>query len=193
MTPSSTRERLLAGTLACVRGRGVAATTSRDIAAAAGTNLQAITYHFGSKDELLGEAVLAVITERLAPALEILRQDMDPAARMAAAVSALQTSFEASRQDLAVYIEALLHARRTSALGSQLDAVIGEVREFLTAQIGELKADGYVPVWVDPPAMALLLLSIADGIALHSVLEPDVMDHRAVMDQALQLLLSARA
>ena len=193
MTPSVTRGRLLAGTLASLRDRGLAATTSRDIAAAAGTNLQAITYHFGSKDELVGEAVLTVITERLTPALEVLRQDIDPAERMTAAVRALQSSFEASREDLAVYIEALLHAQRAPSLRTRFDAVIGEVRNFLTTQIAELKTDGYVPDWVEPGAMALLLMSIADGIALHAVLEPDVMDHNAVAQQALQLLLSARA
>jgi hypothetical protein len=78
-------------------------------------------------------------------------------------------------------------------LQAALRDLLAELRGFLTEQIAGLKADGYVPEWVDPPAMALLLLSIADGIALHSVLEPDVMDPGAVMSQAVQLLLSARA
>jgi AcrR family transcriptional regulator len=193
MTQMATREKLLEGTLNCVRERGVAGTTSRDIAAAAGTNLQAITYHFGSKDDLVAAALLRAITDRLEPALEILRRDMEPGERMAAAVQALQVAFEATRPDLAVYLEALLHAGRSATLQAALCDLLAELRGFLTEQIAELKADGYVPEWVDPPAMALLLLSIADGIALHSVLEPDVMDPGAVMSQAVQLLLSARA
>ena len=193
MTPAATRDKLLAGTLDVVRASGVAGATSRDIAAAAGTNLQAITYHFGSKDELVAQALLLAITERLEPALEILRRDMDPAERMTAAVQALQAAFEAARPDVAVYLEALLHAGRSPTMRGALSDVLAEIRGFLTTQIAGLREDGYVPSWVDPPAMALLLVSIADGIALHSVLEPDVMDHRAVTAQALQLLLSARA
>ena len=176
-----------------IRRNGVAGATSRDIAATAGTNLQAITYHFGSKDELVAQALLRAITDRLDPALEILRRDMDPAERMTSAVQALQAAFEAAQPDLAVYLDALVHAGRSPTIRAALGDLLGELRGFLTDQIADLKSDGYVPDWVDPPAMALLLLSIADGIALHSVLEPDVMDHRAVMGQALQLLLSARA
>ena len=193
MTQLATRERLLEGTLTCVRTAGVAGTTSRDIAAAAGTNLQAITYHFGSKDDLVAAALLRAITDRLDPALEILRRDMEPGERMTAAVQALQVAFESARPDLAVYLEALLHAGRSTTLRAALSELLGELRAFLTDQIAELRRNGYVPDWVDPPAMALLLLSIADGIALHSVLEPDVMDPGAVMAQAVQLLLSARA
>ena len=192
MTQPSTRDRLLTAARRCVRKKGVAATTSRDIAAAARTNLQAITYHFGSKDDLVAEAVLGVITDRLEPALAILRRDMEPGERMTAAVAALEASFGAARDDVAVYVEALLHARRQPTVGARLDELLGELRGFLTSQLADLRDDGYVPTWVDPAAMALLLLSIADGIALHSVLEPDVMDHRAVMSQAVQLLLAAR-
>lgn len=185
--------RLLEAAVDSIRRNGVAGATSRDIAATAGTNLQAITYHFGSKDELVAQALLRAITERLEPALDILRRDMDPAERMTSAVQALQLAFEAAQPDLAVYLDALVHAGRSPSLRAALVDLLAELRGFLSDQIADLKSDGYVPDWVDPPAMALLLLSIADGIALHSVLEPDVMDHRAVMGQALQLLLSARA
>ena len=185
--------RLLAAAVDSIRRNGVAGATSRDIAATAGTNLQAITYHFGSKDELVAQALLQAITERLEPALDILRRDMEPGERMTNAVQALQVAFETARPDLAVYLDALVQAGRSPTMRAALGDLLVELRTFLTNQIAELKSDGYVPEWVDPPAMALLLLSIADGIALHSVLEPDVMDHRAVMGQALQLLLSARA
>src|SRR3954454_19140256 len=51
------RERLLRGALKCLREKGYAHTTARDIAAASNANLGSIGYHFGSKEELLAEAL----------------------------------------------------------------------------------------------------------------------------------------
>ncbi|PXX61059.1 TetR family transcriptional regulator [Nocardia tenerifensis] len=51
------REDLLAGARKAVLERGLAKTTARDIAGAAGVSLAAIGYHFGSKDRLVTEAI----------------------------------------------------------------------------------------------------------------------------------------
>ncbi|MGW4841757.1 TetR/AcrR family transcriptional regulator [Nocardia brasiliensis] len=51
------REDLLAGARKAIVERGVAKTTARDIAAAAGVSLAAIGYHFGSKEQLITEAL----------------------------------------------------------------------------------------------------------------------------------------
>lgn len=53
-------------------------------------------------------------------------------------------------------------------------------------------ASGSLPAWVDPDAMAHLLVAMADGIALHAVLQPDAVDPQALVAQALTLLLAAR-
>ncbi len=54
----SHREDLLAGAVACLREKGYAHTTARDIVAASGTNLASIGYHYGSTKALLNAAVL---------------------------------------------------------------------------------------------------------------------------------------
>lgn len=51
-----TRAKLLDGTLACLTERGIAGTSARTIAAAAGVNQALVFYHFGSVDELLAAA-----------------------------------------------------------------------------------------------------------------------------------------
>ena len=55
------REDLLVGAVACLREKGYARTTARDIVAASGTNLASIGYHYGSVTALLNAAVLAVL------------------------------------------------------------------------------------------------------------------------------------
>src|ERR1700733_17510 len=57
------REDLLVGAMACLREKGYARTTARDIVAASGTNLGSIGYHYGSTEALLNAAVLASVDE----------------------------------------------------------------------------------------------------------------------------------
>src|SRR5712691_7951150 len=57
------REDLLAGAVRCLREKGYAHTTARDIVAASGTNLASIGYHYGSTRALLNAAVLAAMDE----------------------------------------------------------------------------------------------------------------------------------
>ncbi len=84
---TDTRQRLLDGAATCIRDRGVSSTSSRAITATAGVNLAAITHHFGSKDELVAESLLATIRAALEPALAVLgRDDIEPPARTLLAV-----------------------------------------------------------------------------------------------------------
>jgi AcrR family transcriptional regulator len=55
------REALLAGAISCLYEKGYARTTARDIAAAAGTSLAAIGYHYGTTQNLLNQAVFVAM------------------------------------------------------------------------------------------------------------------------------------
>lgn len=59
----SHREDLLAGAVTCLREKGYARTTARDIVAASGTNLASIGYHYGSTKALLNAAVLKALDD----------------------------------------------------------------------------------------------------------------------------------
>ena len=109
-----------------MRERGLAGATSREITAAAGANLAAITYHFGSKDELLAEALFGELERRVAPALAAFGDDPDPdgggaTGQMLRAVQLLLEEFERSKRDAVVFREAgaytKLRAHETGAEG----------------------------------------------------------------------------
>src|SRR6185437_14594009 len=53
------REDLLEGAKRCLLEKGYAGTTARDIVAASGANLASIGYHYGSKDALMRQAIIA--------------------------------------------------------------------------------------------------------------------------------------
>jgi AcrR family transcriptional regulator len=59
----SHREDLLTGAVQCLRDKGYARTTARDIVAASGTNLASIGYHYGSVQALLNAAVVHAMDE----------------------------------------------------------------------------------------------------------------------------------
>ena len=189
---AATRAALVDATLACLAERGPTGTTSRAIAGRAGANLAAITYHFGSKEALVAEALLTSVRGWLEPVLSVLHSDDEPTSHTVRAVAALQSSLADARAAVPLHLGALTTAAHNPALRHGLDELLAEVHRLLAGQIAEQVASGYLPPWVEPDAMAHLLVALADGIALHAVLQPDAVDPDAVVAQALALLLAAR-
>jgi AcrR family transcriptional regulator len=187
MTDTTTR--LIDGTVASVKRRGLAATTSREITSAAGVNLAGITYHFGSKDELVAQALLTTIRTWLAPARAALQQDADPTTRLLAAVAAVREALDQAEDLLPVYIDALAHAPHNDTLKLGLDELRRELRGFVAGEIAALKKSKDIPTWVDPDAMAALILAVADGLSVDASLGRDP---REPLDQFVRLLVEAR-
>jgi AcrR family transcriptional regulator len=71
------REDLLAGAVRCLREKGYARTTARDIVAASGTNLASIGYHYGSTQALLNAAVFQAMADFGAEIAQVMRADVD--------------------------------------------------------------------------------------------------------------------
>jgi hypothetical protein len=63
----------------------------------------------------------------------------------------------------------------------------------VAADIARQRDDGLLPTWVQPPAMAALIVAVVNGVVVGSVLDPDRFDHRAVAAQFLMLLLTSVA
>ena len=69
------KEDLLAGAVRCLREKGYARTTARDIVAASGTNLASIGYHYGSTQALLTAAVFKAMEDFGAEIAQAMRGD----------------------------------------------------------------------------------------------------------------------
>ena len=68
-----TRERILKAALKLFARKGIEGSSLRDITAEAGANLQAVDYHFGSKDDL----VMAVLAQCAKPLIEKSIRELD--------------------------------------------------------------------------------------------------------------------
>lgn len=190
-TEGGTRFALLEAARECVRSHGLAKTTSRLIAAEAEANLGAITYYFGSKDELVAEALFGELERRLAPVLEHLEHDTPAPSRLLAAIQELVVEFDRSAHDVPVYLNALVLSTETGPLQQRAHQLLTELRNRLGAVIAQLKDDGLIASWVDPQAMATLLISTGNGIALQTQLEPNGATIEALTSQLAHLLLAA--
>src|SRR6478736_2182099 len=187
---ASTRDRLLAATIESLRSKGMDGLTSREIAGAAQVNLQAITYHFGSKDSLVAAALTELVNQRLDPIVEALETDADPAERLFGALGTIRTTFAVGREDLKAYADAIAASSTNAELARSIGDIHDRLRGYLGGLIAEMQRDGYVQKWVEPDAMAALLIAIGDGLATQAHYgEPDV---DGVLDQVALLLLSAR-
>jgi AcrR family transcriptional regulator len=171
----------------------MAGATSRAITTSAGANLGAITYYFGSKEALLGEAVGQAIEALVKPALEALQDErLDPVSRVLNAVTRLQQAYEQSAQDAPAYLEVLTQSRRQPPLRERVSRLFAEIRSTLATQMADQRTAGLLPDWVEPEPMAGLLLAVAQGVVLQTVIDTSGPSPTSMSNQFAQLLFASR-
>jgi AcrR family transcriptional regulator len=173
--PASHRDRILEGAVRCVQERGVAATTTRDIAAAAGANLGSIPYHFGSTNALLDEA-LEESLRRFSEHVQLAAASVPPgrpAERLNRTLEALLESFDTSQPLLASTIEVFARALRSERVAEHLK----DQRRTLIGQIGMLirdaLPDGEALDDRRAQTLSVLLLALINGLILQSLFDPE--------------------
>ncbi|MHB1139522.1 MAG: TetR family transcriptional regulator, partial [Microthrixaceae bacterium] len=171
---------------------GLRAATSRRIAEVAGVNLAAITYYFGSKDALVAAALDAELERLVEPAMTTLESDGDPGANLLAAVQQLLATFAVERDRAPTYLTALLEAARAPDDGTGR-SVMQRLRERIAAVVRSQVDTGQVVPWVEPDAMAALIIAAANGIVLQVTVDPDGPTVEETATQFALLLMSARS
>jgi AcrR family transcriptional regulator len=175
MAQVSHRDRLLQGAIECLRTKGYAHTTARDIAAAADANLASIGYHFGSKEALLNEAIMRACEEwaqRLGEAA-FASEDASPLARMGASWIAMVGSFEELRPALIGFIEAVGQSPWSDELRHELAAhyrgARAAIAEMVSASFGDRAGD----VGSDSEVVASFLIAVCDGLVMQWLVDPE--------------------
>jgi AcrR family transcriptional regulator len=180
------REKLLQAAVACLRDRGYARTTARDLVAASGTNLASIGYHFGSKEALLNEAIAQGFSawtrevEKAAFALE----SASTAERLERSLGAMIDRFSELRPFLVSFVEAFPQAVRSAELRERMAAAYEEARSAGAAMIQRsLDSDGLTLERHPAEVLSGLVMAVCDGLMLQWLLDPDRMpSSREVMD-----------
>jgi hypothetical protein len=106
-------------------------------------------------------------------------------------VQLLNERFGAERERVPVLLAALARAPHSDAVARGLRDLWVELRRHLATDIAAQRAAGLVAPWVEPDAMAALVLAVVQGVMAASVVDPDGPDHVAVSNQLVGLLLGA--
>lgn len=189
--PSDTRAELIQATREAIRDVGMGGATAREITGRASANLASIPYHFGSKDALVAEALIAETRELVAPVLDLLGSERPGAERATEAVGLLNELFERSRSQVPVYLAALAATPHSPQVAAGLASMWYDVRTSLADDISRQVKAQTLPEWVDSQAMAALILSLVNGVVIAAAVDRDGPDHSAVAAQFLSLLLAA--
>jgi AcrR family transcriptional regulator len=184
------RERLLRGALKCLYENGYAHTTSRDIAAAAGSNLGSIGYHFGSKEQLLNAAIREGCSEWTEQLRQLAFADAGatPTERLRASWMALTDTFEEHRQLLVAFVELHIQAERSPELRDYLVETYNEgraaVARMVQAAMGDVNvSEGHLQ------AVTSLLIAAHNGLLLQWLVDPQATPSGAQLIEGLQSLL----
>jgi AcrR family transcriptional regulator len=168
MSPQrSNRSALIDGTLRCLERLPPERITARAIAEESGANLASITYHFGSKDNLVTEAVIEGLDRWLADitaALENLSATT-PATRYREAATLIDTSRPQHIGLARNFLGALAKAQHDPRIRDLLAAGFHRTRPAVAALLG-LGSD---QAGVDAAA---LILAQFNGLLFQSLLDP---------------------
>jgi AcrR family transcriptional regulator len=163
----SNRSRLIEGALRCVETLPAERVTARAIAAEAGANIASITYHFGSKDNLVTEAVIEGLDRWLADIADRLGtlETQTPAARFRAAAEVIESSRQHHAGLARNFVGALAKAPHNSRLRELLAKGFRDTRPNLAAVLGL----GDDQAGLDA---AGLVLSLFHGLLIQMLLDP---------------------
>ena len=103
----------------------------------------------------------------------------------------LIVEFEKSAPDVPVYLNALVLSTEPGPLADRARTLLSDLHARLASVIGQLKADGVIAEWVEPEAMASLLIATGNGIALQTQLDPEGSTAAQLAAQLAGLLLAA--
>ncbi|HEX2284189.1 MAG TPA: TetR family transcriptional regulator [Mycobacterium sp.] len=165
---------MLEGALTCIAERGYAATSSRDIARAAGANVASINYHFGSKDALVNEALgqcFGVWNQRVEEAFSA-AAGLDPREQLAAILRAAIDSFAEFKSSVHACIESYAPALRSDELRQRMAAGYANVRESAVRLATEHMRDVGMTAPANLAAITSVLMAVCDGLMLQWVADP---------------------
>jgi len=164
------RQQLIDATLESVHQSGLADTTLAKVATLAGVSQGIVVFHFGTKDQLLVEALRFLSEEyRQVWQRELAKAGEDPINRLCAMVGADLQPDLISRKKLTVwhafYGEAKAHPTYLEICGARDEEYAVALNALCAAAVAAAKAAGQADV-TPAPMVADLLVSLTDGLWL---------------------------
>lgn len=181
-----TAERLLAATWQVIRDEGLRAATSRRISEAAGANLAAIGYHFGSKRDLVAKAVEAQMRDWTEPmAASLLSDEADGGDRTRPLIGSLLGVLEGSQDEAQAFLEAVVARDVDDRVRETLRAHLIAFQQLVAGMLSRRAA---VTAKDAPDALAGLFTALALGLITQEAVGANPAPLSDIVDEFLHLL-----
>jgi AcrR family transcriptional regulator len=156
-----------------VAQRGTAGSTFDHVSREAGVSRGLLHYYFGTKEQLLVEAVrrdcdlrMEVLERQLAKA-----QTADDFIDLMA--QNLQETVHADPDFVTLVFELFTLSRRNEDIAAEYAGLMRRMREQVGGLLATAQQEGILHLHAEPEAIAEILFSLADGFALRMLAEPD--------------------
>ncbi len=156
-----------------VAQRGTAASTFDHVSREAGVSRGLLHYYFGTKEQLLAEAVRRDCELRL----ELLERQLATATTARDFISVLaQNLQETVREDpdfVTLVFELFTLSRRNADIAVEYAGLMRSSREHVAGMLAAGQREGVLKLNAEPEAVAEVLFSMGDGMVLRMLTEPE--------------------
>ncbi len=159
-------QRIIEAMRASVARRGSAGSTFDHVARDAGVSRGLLHYYFGTKEQLLVEVVRHDADVRMGWLETRLTTARTAEDFLEMLVSSLQETVEGDPEFMTLSIELFTLARRNDEIAAELSALLRRTRNRVAEMLAAKHEEGVLRLSADPEAIAEILFSIADGLAL---------------------------
>jgi AcrR family transcriptional regulator len=156
-----------------VARRGTTGSTFDHVSREAGVSRGLLHYYFGTKEQLLVEAVRRdgeLRIERLEQQLSTAKTADDFIDLMA---QNLQETIREDPDFVTLVFELFTLSRRNEDIAVEYAALMRKTRDQVAAMLAQAQQEGIIQLHAEPDAVAEVLFSMGDGFALRMLTEPD--------------------
>jgi AcrR family transcriptional regulator len=156
-----------------VAQRGTAGSTFDHVSREAGVSRGLLHYYFGTKEQLLAEAVRRdcdLRLERLQRQLATAKTADDFIDLMA---QYLRETVNEDPDFVTLVFELFTLSRRNADVAAEYAGLMRRTREQVAAMLAEAQREGVLALHAEPEAIAEVLFSLGDGFALRLLTEPE--------------------
>jgi AcrR family transcriptional regulator len=156
-----------------VARRGTAGSTFDHVAREAGVSRGLLHYYFGTKEQLLVEAVRRECAVRM-DMLERQLSDAQTADDFIDLMARnLQETVSSDPDFVTLVFELFTLSRRNAEIAAEYRQLLRRTREQVAGMLAGAQEHGVLALHAEPQAVAEILFSLADGFSLRMLAEPD--------------------
>jgi len=156
-----------------VARRGTAGSTFDHVSREAGVSRGLLHYYFGTKEQLLVEAVRRDCELRL----ELLERQLSTAQTADDFVDLMAQNLQETVQEdpdfVTLVFELFSLSRRNADIAAEYAGLMRRTREQVAGMLATAQQDGVLHLHAEPEAVAEILFSLGDGFALRMLSEPE--------------------